>query len=355
MTAPAPLKLSNIQTLRGLAALLVVFTHIPSMEIKHGGDSILPDFTRLGISGVDLFFVISGFIMVYVTWHAKHALKNTLSFWFARLSRIFPIYWLIALAVLLAWTVKPGIISFDPEQTSIIKSLLLWPDQTLPMLKVAWTLIHELYFYLVFGLLLLLPRKLLVPGLAVWMVFVILGNRIGWSELSPETALIFHPLTAEFFMGAIAGWVFIKTKGAAGAPALIIGLTLWCVGFYYLATAFPGTFYPSNWERVLYFGIPGALIVYGLAGIERQGFSLPVWSATFGDWSYSLYLSHILTLSVLGYIWRPFAIEGPLDNIVAIIILLAGSTAVSALLWYVFERPVLTLFRRLRARVFPND
>lgn len=354
MTAPAPIKLSNIQTLRGIAALLVVFTHLPAMEIKHGGDAILPAFMRFGISGVDLFFVISGFIMVYVTSHETPSIRGTLKFWFARLTRIFPIYWLIALAVLAAWMVRPGIITFDPAQTSIIKSLLLLPDQTLPMLKVAWTLIHELYFYLVFGFILLLPRKYLIPALSLWIAFVLLGNRMGWGGISPETALIFHPLTAEFFMGAITAWLFTRTNGAAGGPVLLIGLVLFFIGLYYLITSFAPTAFPSNWERVMYFGMPGAFMVYGLAGLERQGLTLPRASSTFGDWSYSLYLSHILTLSVLGYIWRPFAKDGPVDNIIALIILLAGCIAASALLWYLFERPALRLFKRLRTALFPN-
>ena len=125
MTTPAPHKLSNIQALRGLAALLVVFTHLPSMEIKHGGDSILPAFIRFGISGVDLFFVISGFIMVYVTWESRRNAKNSLKFLFARLSRIYPIYWFIAALVLAAWKIQPDLMSFDPRLTSLWKSKLL--------------------------------------------------------------------------------------------------------------------------------------------------------------------------------------------------------------------------------------
>jgi len=139
MTSRAPHKLSNIQSLRGLAALLVVLTHLPVMEIKHSSDQILPAFFRFGISGVDLFFVISGFIMVYVTWNAPRAPKQSLKFLFARVSRIYPIYWLIAGAVFFAWSFKPDITTYNPVQTNIVKSFLLWPDQTLPMLKVAWT------------------------------------------------------------------------------------------------------------------------------------------------------------------------------------------------------------------------
>ena len=73
------------------------------MELKHGGDVIMSPIFRFGVSGVDLFFVISGFVMVYVTWSVKRSIRNSLSFFFARVTRIYPIYWVIALAVLMGW------------------------------------------------------------------------------------------------------------------------------------------------------------------------------------------------------------------------------------------------------------
>jgi len=363
MTSPTIHKLSNIQSLRGLAALLVVFTHLPSMEIKHGGDMILPAFFRFGISGVDMFFVISGFIMVYVTWSSERSPKRSLKFLFARLTRIYPIYWLIAGAVFVAWLFKPAVMTYDPAQTNIVKSFLLWPDQTLPMLKVAWTLVHELYFYLVFAVILLLPRRFLLPAFGLWAAAVIGGNLSGFGKLSPETALITHPLTFEFFMGAVAGWLFMRAASKDDSPKdngkssgvlwVIIGGLAFIGAIIYLALTLDGAAFPSNWARVGYFGLPAAFIVYGLSAMDLSGITLPKWSSTFGDWSYSLYLSHILTLSILGYMWRPFTREGPLDNIIALSILLIGCIIASAISWYMFERPMLRFFKRIRGKIFP--
>lgn len=354
MTAVVPNKLANIQSLRGIAALLVVFTHLPAMEAKHGGEQILPHFFRFGISGVDLFFVISGFIMVYVTWGQTESIKNSLKFLFARLTRIYPIYWLIALLVLGAWVFRPSLISFDPAQTSLVKSFLLWPDQTLPMLKVAWTLVHELYFYLIFALVLLLPMRWRLTALSVWIGLVILGNQLGWGQFSPETALITHPLSVEFFLGAVTGWVFKRFGAYGGWPVFLVGCLLWGVGIYLLSTRFAPDGFPTDWERVLYFGLPGVLILYGVASIEAHGFRFPRWSSIFGDWSYSLYLSHILSLSVVGVLWRAFARPGVVDNIIAIILMLVGSILVSAIFWYVFEKPALSFFKKLRFKLFPE-
>lgn len=353
MIATPPLKkLTNIQSLRGLAAFLVLLAHLGPLEQKHGGDTILPSFLRFGVSGVDLFFVISGFIMVYVTWNTQRSFKNCQKFLFARFSRIYPIYWLIAGAVFLAWQVKPGLMNFDPEKTSFLKSFLLWPDTTLPMLTVAWTLIHELYFYLAFAVILVLPKKALIPALSLWALIVIIGNLANLNDYSPETRLLFHPLTFEFFMGALGAWIFLKTKKMTGKFSLILGCLAFTSAYIYFALALPDGTFPTHWQRVVYFGFPAALITFGLASIERQGWSLPNWSSTFGDWSYSLYLSHIISLSVLGYLWRPFAKTGYLDNIIALLILITGAIATSAALWYLCEKPMLTFFKRLRIKIF---
>lgn len=359
MTHNAPHKLSNIQALRGLAALLVMFSHLPSIEIKHATDSILPNFFRLGINGVDLFFVISGFIMVYVTWQSPRSVSNSLKFLFARLTRIYPIYWAIFIALLTAWSFQPNILNFDPEQTSFLKSFFLWPEQTLPMLKVAWTLIHELYFYLIFALILCLPRRFLCPALGLWAGIVVIGNLSGAGKFSPETALIFHPLTIEFFMGAIAGFIFMqnsqraKTRLKQGQFYLAIGSAAFIAATAYLALTLDAKLYPTNWARTFYFGLPAAFIIYGLAHIEHGGMKLPRWAATFGDWSYSLYLSHLLTLSALGFLWRPLARQGPLDNIIALIILPIAAIIISAIIWYGLERPMLRFFKARRDTLFP--
>ncbi len=352
MTSQVPHKLSNIQTLRGIAALLVVISHLPVMEIKHGGDSFLPAFFRLGISGVDLFFVISGFIMVYVTQNENRGIKTSLKFLFARVTRIYPIYWLIAGAVFIMWWANPNLVNVDPDKTNFIKSFFLWPDQTLPMLKVAWTLIHELYFYIIFVFILLLPRRWLIPSLILWSIAVTGGHLMTLGTTSPELLLIFNPLSLEFFLGALAGFLFIHSRGARGRSTLFIGAIFYISAIAYFGYTLSKLEYPNNWERVLFFGVPAMLVVYGLAALDLNRVHLAKWSSALGDWSYSLYLSHILTLSVIGYIWRKFTITGPLDNIAMAILMPLSSIFVAACLWFLFEKPTLTFFRKIRSNLF---
>ena len=347
----APTRLSNIQALRGGAALLVVLFHLYQMEFELGGATILPNFFSLGYVGVDLFFVISGFIMVYVTWDTRPALKTSAEFFFARASRIYPIYWLMASALLAVWTIYPSLLSAEHTVGSIIKSFLLWPDAQLPMLTVAWTLVHEMYFYLVFAIILFVPNKWRLAAILLWTGFVAFGNKLGLSGTSPELRLVFNALGLEFSLGAIAAWFFKAHGGVAGSTALILGLIGWVAAYIY-QLGYSGNAYPSFQDRVWLFGIPGAFITYGLAATEMRGHVLPKWSETFGNWSYSLYLSHLLLLGVLGMIWQKVSRVGMIDNLIAVPLILAIAIVASWLIYKFTEKPLINGAKALRRKLF---
>ncbi|WP_371397700.1 acyltransferase family protein [Fretibacter rubidus] len=345
--------LYNIQALRAIAALLVVFAHLPGIELKHSPDQILPSIVMLGISGVDLFFVISGFIMVYVTWNTPHNIRNVGRFLFARFTRIYPVYWLIAVLVYIAWRLRPELISFDPDATNLWRSFLLLPDQTYPMLKVAWTLIHELYFYLIFALCLCLPKRFLMVGLTVWAAAIVLLQNSGFCPLSPTWRLMINPMGLEFYMGAVIGWLYMRRDdvGPLAWPILILGVLAFMLALIYQSNIAVDPF-PNYTQRTVLFGIPSALIVYGIVNVERRGAEAPQSLSTIGNWSYALYLSHVLTLSALGYLWAMFAGDRAWDNIFILPIMVVISTMVSSVVWYGFEKPLLRYFGGLRQRLF---
>jgi len=331
--------------------MLVVLTHLPGIELNHSPDQILPEVVKLGISGVDLFFVISGFIMVWVTRDMAVSGRKAVKFLYARFTRIYPLYWVLAFALFCVWQFDPSIINFDPTVTSLPKSFALLPVYPYPMLTVAWTLTHELYFYFIFSLTLLLPRQLRFPALTVWAVAVILGNLSGLGQKSLELAVIFNPMGLEFYMGALAAVIFIKFKGLMGRWVFRIGIALWLSMLVY-QTQFSAALIPTDWTRIIMFGIPATLIVYGCVAIEQTGQTFSRWSQVLGDWSYSIYLSHILTLSALGFVWRWVARNGATDNIVVLSIMLALMIAVSGLIYHMIETPLLRLTKHIGKRLF---
>ncbi len=362
---PLSKRLEHIQALRGIAAVLVVLSHLLVVERKYSPDSILgaqvlTDFALFGMVGVDLFFVISGFIMVWVMWERPRGVKAAGRFLWARAARIYPLYWLISLVVLGVYMLMPhAVFSSIDAQPSIWKSFALIPDTREPLLAVGWTLIHEMYFYLVFGLIMLLPRIMLLPSLALWGVVIVAAGVFGWPELGAVSQTVFSPLTFEFIAGALIGYglreyglkpfgdkPFLR-KGALAAVALVL---IWVVTVF-LAQGFQVE--PSL--RVKYFIVAASASVLVFALRDISGARAPKPLVVLGDWSYALYLSHILSLAVLGRVWQSVASrasEGAskgaslAGNALVLSAMLALTIAVAGLIYHFVERPILNAVRR---------
>ena len=353
-TPPQTLRLQNIQALRGIAALFVALSHLFIMEQKYSDDQILGVWIELGMVGVDLFFVISGFIMVYVVWNLRRGLRTVCEFLFARAGRIYPLYWLISLITLFVWLWKPEIVfSSMTGDPNFIKSFLLYPDDHLPFLAIGWTLVHEMFFYLIFALALFLKPKMMLPFLGGWVVILSIGILLNLQTNSPLMAILFNPLSYEFLLGALAAWIMKTYSAPLVKPAIILGVILSLGALFYSYVYHCGM--PSTFgQRALYFGLPATLIVYGLAGIELNGNVLSTKLSRLGDWSYSLYLTHILSLSLAGRLWNQIAQPGIWDNILMLILMPVFAIIISYLSWRFAEKPLLDLVKRNRQKLFPR-
>ncbi|WP_443027629.1 acyltransferase family protein [Sphingomonas sp. URHD0057] len=247
--------------LRGVAAMAVVAHHAFA-----GG-------TKLGAAGVDLFFVISGFIMATCAGG-----RSPGQFLADRAWRIYPL-WLIA--------VLPWLLMEPVSLLGLVRSLTLWPvygrQYVEPALGVGWTLSFELLFYAGFAV--AIASRASIP-LLIFGLCLILGlttnNLLFW--------FIGSPLAFEFLLGvAIAQ---MPSRASFGAVAAALGLIL-------LAVA-PDTYYDQSFGggailRVICWGVPASLLVYGLRSLEPRlsgrAFDLPV---LIGNASYSIYLFHQL-------------------------------------------------------------
>jgi peptidoglycan/LPS O-acetylase OafA/YrhL len=348
-------KIQNIQGLRGIAVLLVVFTHMLSIEGKYAQfEYIIPELFIIGESGVDLFFLISGFVMVAVT-HSKSQSKIQIQkFLFHRVARIYPLYWFYTVLILGVYLLQPSLVNSNQgNQVNIFASFLLIPQNLSPLVFVGWTLIHEMYFYFVFTILLFLPRKHLVFGLICWGALVIIGNVfLPWEDNS-YVKVYFSPLTLEFIAGAfIAILYYSRTiKGSAKIYALV-AFSTWVSGYYIFQTI-SGEVNPSGWARVLVFGVPASFALYAALLYERNnGTIMSKWICKIGDISYSVYLSHVIVLSVVGRLWGLFAAEGYLDNISMLFIMLIAVLIAGYISYNSIEKYFFKTMRVLEKKIF---
>lgn len=146
-------KLALIQALRGVAALLVVLYHLTTNALEKFGEVFLGGVFFFGGHGVDFFFVLSGFIIYYVHHRDLGDASRIAPYLVKRVVRIYPIYWLVTLAVLPAFFVFPHLGNgYERDATVIVKSMLLLPQHHNPIVTVAWSLVYEVLFYLLFAL-----------------------------------------------------------------------------------------------------------------------------------------------------------------------------------------------------------
>ena len=164
----------------------------------------------MGIAGVDVFFVLSGFIMVITTKYLNVASKmsNVSIFLYKRITRIYPPYIIYTLIVCFVALLYPGAV-FSGAEYRLLHSFSLFPGEHPPILAVGWTLIHEMYFYLVFSFFLLFKRKWLTSLLIGWSGILLITN-IQFLELSPLFKVVFSSLTFEFIIGALIGILYLN-------------------------------------------------------------------------------------------------------------------------------------------------
>lgn len=348
-------KIENIQALRGIAVLLVICYHIMLHERKYGKyEWLLPDFLQVGAAGVDIFFIISGFIITTVARGRFRKDGSVTEFIWNRVTRIYPLYWFYWLLFVTALYLFPQNMATSSlgGALTLTKSFLLLPQAQFPILSVSWTLVHELYFYLVFAFFIFLDGKYLVRLLLVFLSLVAAGNLVvnlghfgsAWLKL------ITHPLTVEFIGGSlISVLVFKGGLKRYGLWFLIAG----GLGFAILSAVFlqPLSWeVPDGWARVLLFGLPCAVIVYGAAAMElHEGKRISKALSAVGDASYSIYLSHAMVFSTIGVLFSTPAIR---TNAVMVFLMFTGAIVWGFLSYFFIERPMLSTAKKVKAYIF---
>lgn len=195
-------KLYTLQAGRALAAQFVVLYHVDAVMGSRLGQSLDSSFMKAGDSGVEFFFVLSGFIMAHVHWGDVGKPGTAPRYFYNRLVRIYPIFWIVlsltALGQVAVGQVEPGL--SDP--VSIIRAILLLPFDGLPPVSVAWTLSHEVLFYAVLGMALILGRVGLFALGLWWALCVLLLFRGGQAEF--PMSFLFSPYNILFGFGMLA-------------------------------------------------------------------------------------------------------------------------------------------------------
>jgi len=339
-------RVRSIQYLRALAALMVVLCHtVPEPGAARAG--AVSQFALVGAMGVDMFFVISGFVMALI------CASETRPFEFLRrrLIRVAPLYWMCSLVALAAALAGGRMhVETPPTLGLIVSSFLFLPywdasvGRVTPLLTQGWSLQYEMFFYLVIALgLAVAPRRVLTIVGAAIAGLAAIGAVAGVPHHGPASLLDVYvdPMLAEFVAGlAIGGlWRAERLPGPRAAAALLV------FGLAGLAAALFAGPDPTP-ARALVWGGPCALIVLGCVALEAAGRmpDLPLLSAI-GDASYSLYLTHGDLALALGRL-RGLLPPGSLASFAFAAATTAICVAFATLAYRYVEAPTLAALRR---------
>lgn len=328
--------LLSIQALRAIAASAVVVLHTLVMMVHNGGYSFsIPVF---GASGVDLFFVISGFVMVYTTQGDFGQPKSTMSFVRRRVIRVVPIYWFYTTVLVILLVLIPGLFtSLKFEWPHIISSYFFLLSKNNvgyvgTILQTGWTLCYEMYFYFLFAMLLRLPQKAFLPAAAAIFAAGIAVGELG-IPVPVWLTVATNPILLEFYLGAVIAHLYLNGFSLPRPWALA------AIGAGIATILIARDVDQGLWPRVIFWGIPGGALLLGAISLERAGLRTPRPLVTLGDSSYSLYLVHPFLMPALGKAWTSFHLGGTLPPAVLLIAGFGICLVAGHLSYLLLERP----------------
>ena len=325
-----------IQVLRGIAALAVILFHA-RQELAWRHIAVpLPELT-VGAAGVDLFFVVSGFVMVHASRAMFGSPASIKPFLLRRLARIVPLYWFFTVARLLYIVAANRHSSLlDDWPSHLFYSLSFIPpgDGRFPIVVQGWTLSYEMAFYLAFALCLPLRegRALLVLS----GVLALVGLLGGLALIQGRAAAIANPQLFEFLGGVLVAR--LHGAGIRLAPVPAAGLAL-AAAASLLATA-PALEVIGPW-RGLVWGLPAtAVVAAATLGRDAGRRAVPALLLRLGDASYSLYLCHMLVFTIVSRILLGLAFAHPIGALAyfAVSVIAAVLAGLASHRW--IERPM---------------
>jgi len=339
-------KIESVQALRALAAILVMLYH-GTLILESIGYSFFFNIFKVGFIGVDIFFVISGFIILNIYFPKQNQISTDQIkiFFYKRFVRIFPIYWI----VLIILTIKNMFFTFhrniDIDFFIFIKSFFLIPiPVSFTIVGISWTLSYELFFYILFGFIFFITPKKIIPIFTLLLIFhFLIFQQFGFSGNSHLLKFLRDPIIIEFLLGCIIAKIAFNYDSFPRL-ALTGGLLILSISSYF--------YYRDNTEyfiRAIQYGLPSAIILYGMIKCKIK---YPKILIKIGDASYSLYLIHGSVMSIILILSKKLGIQSLFTNFLGACLLFALTIFGSYIFYTLIELPLIEFFKRTEKLVF---
>lgn len=329
--------LNLIQFSRAIVPLFVILFHAKGFLVFyfHYNFLNLPSVIKSG--GVYYFFALSGFMVYYLHEKDFGNINKFSSFLYNRFIRIYPLYWILTVALLTIYLVFPSLNNHsDVSFLNMIRSFLLLPNPSEPILGVAWSLVYTVLFYLVFSLLFIKNKVISVLLPIVWIVMSILFTI---NILSSDHYIIhyfFNSYNLIFVAGVLCGVIIKKVK-----ISIFVSVCMIVVGFIGFPFSWVNTQYQFvNLNFELSITISSILLILGFASTDLQkDVKLPKIAKFLGEASFSIYLTHYYCMGAIAVFLGYFSFIH-LPNPIIAVLLIVMSTLSGCLVYLLLEKPI---------------
>jgi peptidoglycan/LPS O-acetylase OafA/YrhL len=340
---------ASLDLLRVVASLMIVLFHAHSIAVKNAVKQGVHLFEapQFWYSCVDLFFVMSGFLMIHMSRNLFGSSHGVKMFAIRRLTRTPPLYWIYTLMITAIFLIQPSLSAEGPiDLRTFLTSIFFIPNTRSPVIAIGWTLNYEIFFYCIIGLSIFLPyAKAWKAAIAALVVAV----GIGYCFALPASpfGVWTNPLLLDFAIGILAAVVYYKNVALRNGGTL----ALFVLGIFFVLLLNPSWGIPEFFLfRALSAGLGMGLIVAAATWREKPlefGRFTPV-IRFFSEQTYTMYLCHILVLKILELVYYRF-FHGYWAHIGFILLGAVITTLVSRVLYALIEKP-LTEFLRLKIK-----
>ncbi len=338
-------EITSIHYMRGIAASLIVFYHI--LNRKNIYSNLYIDWLN---SGVDLFFVISGFVIFSVAMNPNTSPKE---FLLRRFIRVVPLYWFFtSIFILLSLFIPNFNTSFIFHANQAIKSFLFIPHyhaihskEIWPILIPGWSLNYEIFFYIIFAGILLTVRKYLFTKITIIFTSLIILKLFIESN-NPIFVAYTNPIILEFVAGIFFANIYYKTSFFKNKKKFqYIGIALIISSFFLLLLSLHPNF--CQMPRAIKWGLPTSLIIFGCLLSEDLISMFKISSLrVLGNASYSIYLSHSFGIGACTFLWKKthYPFQG-ISLFIFTILSFSICILIGILSYYLIEKPLLNFLQ----------
>jgi len=358
---PVKQKLESLQVGRGVAAFMVLLFHSQVlMRVVHP-DSVFARMFGFGRTGVDFFFVLSGFLMVYVHRRDFGLPRRLGPYAYKRLTRIYPVYWVLCAVLIPIVVLAPSVVQNQGKTTlaALLMSVFLVPHEGARLIGITWSLEYEVMFYLAFAAFFLSVRFglacfaawfLAIAGAAIWGPARL--NNFGVPRIEPFIlGFVLNLHVGEFILGMVAAWLVQRGTRLRAPRVLLVAALLAAAAF----AAYEANFLPADQTLrsvTVTYGVLAAIIVFAVVQTElRYAVRIPRWLTLLGAASYAIYLTHYLVVAFAVVVAKHWPAMVAIPAPALLLVLLPVGLAPGIVLHMLVERPLLLMFAaRLQER-----